>query len=319
MTIKNTDVAGLVKKTKQLLKKEKNISPTFAVCLETIFMLLELLIQRFWLNSNNSSKPPSQDPNREKKKRKWTGKKRGGQNWRNGTTLERVDDPDEIVNIPVDRSTLPKWDYKPVWYEPRQEFNIDISFTVKEFRAEILENERWDRYTAIFPDWIKSSTNYWNWAKAHSVYLSQYQLLPYNRVWEYFEDQVWLPISVWSINNFNKKAFDLLDNFEAKLKNELINSITNHSDETWINIDGKRHWLHWCSNPKWTFLYPHEKRWKEAMDEMGILEFFRWLLVHDHWKPYYIYEFILHCLCNAHHIRELDRVTEQDGYILDLH
>ena len=314
MTIKNADAAGLVKKAKKFLKEEKNISPAFVLCLEAIFMLMELLINRFWLNSNNSSKPPSQDPNREKKKKKWTGKKRDGQNWCNGVTLETVKDPDEIVDIKVDRNDLPEWKYKTVWYEPRQEFNIDISFTVTEFRAEILENERWDRFTAIFPNWIKSSTNYWNWAKAHSVYLSQYQLLPYNRVWEYFEDQVGLPISIGSINNFNKKAYDLLENFENKLKKALINSTALHADETSINIDSKRHWLHWCSNENWTLLYPHQKRGKEAMDEMWVLEFFKWILSHDHWKPYFIYEFILHCLCNANHLRELKSVLDQDGY-----
>ncbi len=315
MSIENINIDELIKDSERLLKEDKYVSPALKACFKTLLLLIGILVNKLWLNSSNSSIPPSQDPNRNKDKDKnkpW--KKPGGQKWRKGKTLKMVDNPDEIVEIKVDRSNLPEWNYKPVWYEPRQEFNIDISFTVTEFRAEILENERWDRITATFPDWIKSSTNYWNWAKAHSVYLSQYQLLPYNRVWEYFEDQVGLPISIWSISNFNQKAYNLLDTFESKLKNELINSRILHADETWINIDGKRHWLHWCSNEKWTLLYPHKKRGKEAMDEIWVLEFFVWLLSHDHWKPYYAFELILHCLCNAHHLRELERVTEQDGH-----
>jgi len=47
MTIKNADAAGLVKKAKKFLKEEKNISPAFVLCLEAIFMLMELLINRF--------------------------------------------------------------------------------------------------------------------------------------------------------------------------------------------------------------------------------------------------------------------------------
>ena len=59
--------------------------------------------------------------------------------------------------------------------------------------------------------------------------------------------------------------------------------------------------------------YPHEKRGKIAMDEAGILPHFTGVLCHDHWKPYYQYTQCQHALCNAHHIRELERAWEQDG------
>jgi transposase len=78
-----------------------------------------------------------------------------------------------------------------------------------------------------------------------------------------------------------------------------------NSDETSINVNGKRIWLYNVSNERWTYFYPHEKRVAQALNEIGILLHFKGTLVHNHWKPYYTY-----ALCNAHHIRELESVIE---------
>ena len=34
------------------------------------------------------------------------------------------------------------------------------------------------------------------------------------------------------------------------------------------------------------------------------------IVVHDHWKPYYTLKGVLHALCNAHHLRELQALVE---------
>ena len=60
-------------------------------------------------------------------------------------------------------------------------------------------------------------------------------------------------------------------------------------------------------------MYPHAKRGKEAMNEMGIIPNFSGVLVHDHWKPYLGYE-CQHALCNAHHLRELEWVIDFKGH-----
>ena len=63
---------------------------------------------------------------------------------------------------------------------------------------------------------------------------------------------------------------------------------------------------------RWTSFHPHAKRGKEAMDDAGILPDYAGILCHDHWKPYYRYTQAKHALCNAHHLRELQRAFEQD-------
>jgi transposase len=45
---------------------------------------------------------------------------------------------------------------------------------------------------------------------------------------------------------------------------------------------------------------------------MGILPNYQGILCHDHWKPYFNYG-LVHALCNACHLHELERAWEQDG------
>ena len=85
-----------------------------------------------------------------------------------------------------------------------------------------------------------------------------------------------------------------------------------HADETGINIYGKLLWLHSVSDDRFTMFFPHERRGADGMMEMGILERYRGVLCHDHWKAYFKFK-CTHALCNAHHLRELERAWEQDN------
>ena len=48
------------------------------------------------------------------------------------------------------------------------------------------------------------------------------------------------------------------------------------------------------------------------MDDMGVIAKMAGTAVHDGWKPYRGYD-VVHALCNAHHLRELDGVIEHFG------
>ena len=80
--------------------------------------------------------------------------------------------------------------------------------------------------------------------KAHATFFSQYQLIPYDRVEETFRDQLGIPISKGSIYNFNKEAFIKLEEFDQIVKRRLFQSHLCHADETGININSVRRWLH---------------------------------------------------------------------------
>ena len=312
MKLEGIDIDGTLKELESNLALEKDLSPTLKSLIGVLILLVKLLTNRVGLNSQNSSKPPASDPNRPKTTRKKSGNKPGGQPGHAGTTLKQIEQPDEVEVIEIDRRKLPRGRYKEVGFEKRQVFDIYVARNVTEYQAQILENEKGARFVASFPEEVTKAVQYGKSLKAHAVYMSQYQLLPYKRVQEYFTEQLQIPISQGSICNFNQEAFEQLTEFSVITKDKLSHSNLIHADETGINIDGKRHWLHCASNDLWTDFFPHSKRGCEAMDDRGILPQFKGVLCHDHWKPYFRYEGCLHALCNAHHLRELTRAHEQD-------
>jgi transposase len=295
-----------------MLKNEEGLSASFKTVIQVLLLLVSILVNRLKLNSSNSSKPPSMDPNRKRKTKNTEDKKQGGQNGHKGYRLEQVNNPDIVKILKVDKKTIPSGKYQEVGFECRQVVDIEIKKIVTEYRAQILKDDKGKRYVASFPQDITSDIQYGNNLKAHAVYMSQFQLLPYKRIQDYFTEKMNIPISTGSLFNFNKEAYDRLNNFDEIAKKKLIQSPVVNVDETGINIDGKRRWLHSASNPLWTHFYPHEKRGSEAMGAIGIIPNFSGILCHDHWKAYYNYK-CLHALCNAHHIRELERAIEQDS------
>jgi transposase len=315
MGLNEINVAEALEKTRHQLDQEENLSPALKSMIELLILIVTLLSQRLGLNSKNSSKPPSTDPNRKKNSRSQGDRKPGGQPGHEGKTLLQFDDPDYVEEIDIDRRTLPRGEYRVDGYEARQVVDIDISRIVTEYRAQIVVNEAGQRFVAEFPDKVGASIQYGDSIKAHAVYLSQFQLLPYNRIVDYFCDQIEIPVSEGSIYNFNVAAFDLIESTGAEdiIKQRLQEGELLHADETGININGDRHWLHVASNELWTFFHAHKKRGTEAMEEAGIIPAFRGILCHDHWKPYYVFVACLHALCNAHHLRELEWAWEQDG------
>ncbi len=138
MKIQDIDVESTIESVKLSLKNEKDLSPALRSSLEVLLLLVSLLLNRISLNSSTSSIPPSQDPNRDKKPRKPSAKRKpGGQNGHKGCTLEPVAEPDEIVPIKIDKRTIPKGvEYKEVGYESRQVFDIKICAVVTEYRAQ---------------------------------------------------------------------------------------------------------------------------------------------------------------------------------------
>jgi len=314
LELKDVNISATLASIKQQLGDEKSLSPAFRSAIELLVLIVTLLVNRLGLDSKNSSKPPSTDPHRKRKEKKPGDKKPGGQPGHIGSTLKRVEEPDVIEKIEIDRRFLPRnVKYNDVGFEWRQVIDIEFKTVVTEYQAQVLEDENGKRYTASFPVDVTRPIQYGASLKAHAVYLSQFQLIPFQRIQDHFSDQWRIDLSVGSLCNFNVQVYELLERFDEIGANRLAESKQMHADETSVNINGKRIWLHTASNDKWTHFRVHANRGILATNEIGILPRFKGVLCHDHHKPYFTYS-CLHALCNAHHLRELERAWEQDKH-----
>jgi transposase len=270
-------------------------------------------------NSQNSSKPPSSDngnrPN-PKSRREESGKKAGGQKGHAGHRLNPTDTPDHIVEYSVTHcehcgENLEKILGENDW---RQVFDIPpLRIEVTEHRVQRKICTCCGHETqANFPKGISQLTQYGHRIRALMVYLNQYQLLPFHRLSDFFRDVFHQTISVGTFVNAKQKAYEKLSLMEEQIKSLLKNGNRLHVDETSLRVMKKRSWLHVASTGQLTYYDIHPKRGGEAMDEIGVLPDFKGILVHDHFKPYFHYG-SGHSLCNAHHLRELTFVQEQEN------
>lgn len=270
-------------------------------------------------NSRNSSKPPSSDGYKKPKPKSLrpnTGKPQGGQEGHQGKTLNQVEEPDEIKMHRVDccHQCGVSLEDSPARYEKRQVFDIPpMEILVTEHRREIkscpiCKSEN----NAAFPKGVEAPVQYGPRLKALSIYLHDYQLLPYGRIRELLEDLFNQPVSKATLVEAECQVYQALESVEEGIASQLLSSPVVHFDETGLEVNGKKQWIHVASTKSLTHYTVHQKRGQEGMDAGGILPNFDGVAVHDAWKSYFKYE-CEHALCHAHHLRELTGIYEQEG------
>jgi hypothetical protein len=66
MKIDNIDIEAAIANARKLVHEDKQLSEATRSIVEILILIISLLANRLNLNSTNSSKPPSNDPNRKK-------------------------------------------------------------------------------------------------------------------------------------------------------------------------------------------------------------------------------------------------------------
>ena len=290
---------------------------------EMIRLLFEAIIElrgKASKNSRNSNNPPSSDGlgKQTKSLREKSNKSPGAQKGHKGTTLKMTETPDHVVTHKVGMCNGCGLDLHKNPSElctKAQVFEIpEPEFIVTEHRVEQKTCPSC-RVTnkGTLPEGVFFGTQYGARSKSLIVYLNQYQLLPYNRIREFFGDVFGQTLSEGVVFKANKACFDQAESTENNITSNLIDSKVIHVDETGLRVNGELHWLHACGTESHTKYTIHPKRGKEGIDKMDILPQYKGMAVHDHWKSYFSYTACQHVLCNAHHLRELKFVAEQLG------
>lgn len=269
--------------------------------------------------SRNSGKPPSSDGYAKpapKSLRPKGQRKPGGQPGHKGHTLEMVDTPDRVQVHSVESCPHCRTDLRgvaSVTPDRRQVFDLPtMRIEVTEHQAEVKRCPGCgETLRGRFPAAVTQPTQYGSGVKAWAAYLSQYQLLPLERIGELFFDLLGHRLTDAAILAATEATAERVAPSLEAIGAQLTQAPVVHFDETGMGVEGKLHWLHTAGTPSLTYYAAHSKRGKHAHGEIGILPDFSGRAVHDAYVSYFQFDHCAHALCNAHPLRELRFVWEQ--------
>lgn len=313
----------LIRRREELLAQARRKPKVVVDLVLTLEAKVRDLEGRLALNSTNSGKPPSSDGLNKpapRSLREKTGRKPGGQPGHPGRTLKQVKTPDHTEVHTLQSCTCGRCsgvslkDAPVLDYERRQVFDLPpMRLEVTEHQAEIKRcpisglNVR-----AAFPVGVDAPVQYGPHFRGFTLYFSNEQLLPFDRLRKTCRDLFGQPLSLGTLTQTNARAYEALAPVEAEIIRGLIAAPVLHADESGLRVANTLHWLHVASTAFLTFFGVHGNRGAEAMDALGVLPHCLCWLIHDFWKPYLKYD-ALHALCNQHLLRELKFLFEQCG------
>lgn len=291
---------------------------------------LKELRGRLSKDSHNSSKPPSSNGFRQvphtRNQRKRSGKKPGGQSGHPGSTLTWNDDPDKVeIHYPENCADCgqPFTENDRINDDPDRDTEAAQVVDIPPAKMEYTEHQA-GRCRCLSCDAVTvgklpqgvvdGGVQYGLRIQEYVTYMMVYQLLPYQRTVDWIVDLYGHQVSKGSLGLWQKRCYSALAPVEAAIKKQILDSPVNHADETGVKIFGKRYWLHVLCNRWVTFYAVHKSRGREGMEAIGVIPQFTGTLVHDGYKTYPNQTQCEHSLCNAHHLRELTFIEEEEKH-----
>ncbi len=269
-------------------------------------------------NSSNSSIPPSKDENRpfkSKSLRKKTGRKPGGQKGHEGTTLEMVSDPNEIIDHVPEYCQCCGKDISAIpgdFVERKQVIDLPpIEPVVTEHRIYKKTCPCGHISMSSYPGAQQAPVSYGPMIESLTGYFHSRQYIPFLRMQELFRDIFSVPISEGGIHclldRLSTKALPLYH----KIRDMVISSPVVGTDETGCRLNGKKIWIWAWQTNRLTWLRGTNNRGYKTIEENFPAGFENAVLVHDCWKSHFQTDVQTHQLCTAHLLRELNYLEER--------
>ena len=140
-----------------------------------------------------------------------------------------------------------------------------------------------------FPSDMSGPLQYGNGVKAYVLNLLIAQMLSLNRIQKSVTTLIGQKISEASILKYVLQLSLALEPWEKSSIEQLLSASAIHSDETSLRVDKRKHWIHVYSSGDLTLKFLHEKRGKEAIEDIGIIPLYGGVVIHDCWASYLSY------------------------------
>ena len=275
-------------------------------------------------NSGNSSTPPSKEGmkyeaiRRTRTLRKPTGRKPGGQEGHEGTTLKMTQAPDETEEVSASYCTrcgASLEDCERILDYVTQVVSIpNLRPVVKEIRHYVTVCKNCgERVQTHAPHRRGSNAVVYDASvKSLVVYLSVVMFLPYGRIENFFKEVFGLSISQGSFVNWVNEAKKNAAPAIERIKECIMRSAVVGFDESGLYCNKRLDWT-WIAQTVYFTLFFHGsgRSHKELESRFGgSLE--RMVAVTDRHSAYFTVNFLDHQVCVAHLLRELQYLNELD-------
>ena len=326
ITSLQSTIIELRKEIKELREANLEVVNSLNIQIEELTRKLKEAEDNLNTDSHNSNFPPSTDifgkTSKKKEKndeaskikqtqsmRKASGQKAGGQPRHTGSTkvINHVNNVQRHCNSKCQNcanflNCLKN--FAKVENEKRYTIDIIISTNITEHQIVTFSKcpISGETLTGDFPEGVNSHMQYGNNLSSFIVLLNHLGL-SCKRIQDLVSNSFNINLSQGTIiNKINKCADIMKEAVEDIIKPGLCNSNRVHFDETSVNSNNKRLWVHSSSNDNYTYLTLNQKRGKEGIDHNGVLKSMKIgsYAIHDCWGSYLPYKNVRHVLCNKY-------------------
>ena len=299
----------------QLTETNQNLQKT----IENLEATVRELTEKLNKNSKNSSKPPSSDglkkPNTTKSLRTSSGKKQGGQRGHKGVNLSVMKEPDHVIpHMPRACDGCPNYakclEGARVC-ETRNVIDASVQVEVTAHQTmEVLCPMCQELSRGVFPEDVKAVVQYGANLQALAIAFNTVGAVSLNRTSEILGSVFCVPISTGTIGAMVSRCAAKLGDTLELIKERILTSYNVHCDETGTRAEGKTNWVHVICTDLYAYLAIDRKRGWKGMAEIGVLPEYEGIVTHDCWASYWKFSGLIHNICRAHLLRELNGVSE---------